>query len=127
MSDQRKRVHGPLAWPWPADTPLDRARRVASTYRAALEAISPEQCASLDAWAEDHGQGWVAPSPWPYADEDLLTLQEVADACHVELRTVYRWHQRGLPYVATPNGLRVRALDLFRFEHARRAARQRAV
>jgi len=127
MSDQQKQPHGPLAWPWPADTPLDRARRVAAAYRAALETASPEECASLDAWARAHGQGWVAPSPWPYGDEDLLTPRQVAEACHVELRTVYRWHQRGLPYVDTPEGIRVRGLDLFRWECDRRASRQRAV
>ncbi|HEX5522817.1 MAG TPA: hypothetical protein VFX53_05185 [Pedococcus sp.] len=110
-------------WPWPADSPLDRSRRVASAYRAALEVANKEAAAHLDRWAIDHGQGWVAPSPWPYADDDLITCEQLADACHVEVRTVYRWHQRGLPYVDTADGVRVRVADFFTFYRSQRRAR----
>lgn len=113
----------PLAWPWKADSPLDRARRVAGAYRAALAALGPEECARIDDWAARHGQGWVAPTEWPYTADQLITTQEVAELCHVKLRTVYAWHQRGLPWTPTPQGIRVRVGDLEVWERLRRLAR----
>lgn len=103
---------------------LERARRVALTYRAALVGLHPDAAADIDDWAIQHGQSWVNPSEWPWADDDMLTLQEAADACQVERSTVYRWHQRGLPYTATPDGLRIRVRDLLDFEQQRRRARR---
>lgn len=117
----------PLAWPWPADTTLDRSRRVAGIYRAALEAVEPSECAQLDVWAIAYGQGWVAPSAWPYGEDDLLTPQQVADACHIQLRTVYRWHLRGLRYTDTPDGIRIRGGDLTDWHRQRRQDRLRPV
>jgi hypothetical protein len=114
-------------WPWPADTPLDRARRVATAAHAALQDADPAAAARLAAWAVEHGQGWLVPTPWPYDDDELITCEQVADACHIEVRTVYRWHQRGLPYVDTPDGIRVRAGDVPAFEKARRQARLKSV
>ena len=114
---------GPSAWPWPADTPLDRSRRVAQSYRDALERSDPAACHAIDAWAADHGQGWVRGQQWDYDDDHLFTLGEVADLAFVELRTVYRWHQLGLPYTDTVDGLRVRAGDLVRWQRDRRLAR----
>jgi hypothetical protein len=114
---------GPLAWPWSADSPLDVARRTASAYRAALEALSPQRCAVLDTWHVAHGQGWVVPTPWPYADHELLTPQQLADACHIRLRTVYHWHRQGLPYTRTAQGIRIRVRDLFAWQQQRRQQR----
>lgn len=94
-------------------------------YRAALEQHSPQNCAWIDEWAARHGHTWVAPSPWPYHDDDLLTQEEIADACHVRPHTVYVWwHERGLPYLDTPHGRRSRAGDLLRWEAQRRVARK---
>lgn len=80
-------------------------------------------CASLDAWAIQHGQAWVVPSAWPYDDDELITCAQVAELCHVKLRTVYTWHERGLPYVRTPEGIRVRVGDLKIWQRERRQAR----
>lgn len=85
------------SWPWPADSVLDRAKRVAWAYRAALAEADPVRAQRIDDWAVDHGQSWVHPTEWPYGDDELLTIGQVADLCHVERATVYRWHQRGLP------------------------------
>jgi hypothetical protein len=83
-------------WPWPADSVLDRAKRVAWAYRAALAQADPARAQHIDDWAVHHGQSWIQPSEWPYGDDELLTISQVADLCHVERGTVYRWHQRGL-------------------------------
>jgi hypothetical protein len=115
---------GPLAWPWAADTPLDRARRLALTYRAALATSAPDAAARIDAWARDHGQAWVDPIDWLPGDDELLTLAEVAHLCAVQIRTVYTWHQRGLRYTNTPDGARVRGADLIAFEQTRRQRRK---
>jgi len=114
-------------WPWPADTTLDRSRRLAVMALEALRVADPAAARRLAAWATDRGQGWIVPSPWPYTDDDLLTVEQAAEACHIEVRTVYRWHQRGLAYVDTPDGLRVRAGDLVTFQRTRRQARLKGV
>lgn len=113
----------PLAWPWPADTPLDRSRRVAQSYRAVAADLDPEAVTALDAWAAQHGQGWICEQPWPWDDDHLFTLAEAANAANVAVRTIYQWHQRGLPYTPTPDGLRVNAGDLVRFDVRRRQGR----
>jgi hypothetical protein len=113
----------PLAWPWPADTPLDRARRVAQSYRDALRRSDPDAAHALDTWAADHGQGWVRPQAWDYDENELLTLYEAAERASVRLRTIYQWHQRGLVYVDTVDGRRVRVGDLVRFIRDRRRSR----
>jgi len=114
---------GPPAWPWPADTPLDRARRVAQSYRAAAAIVDPETIAALDAWAVDHGQGWVVGHQDTYDEDELLTVSEAADWAHVQVRTVYMWHRRGLPYTDTVDGIRVRKGDLVTWLTDRRQAR----
>lgn len=116
---------GPPAWPWPADTPLDRARRVAQSYRDALRQADPDTADAIDRWAAAHGQRWVLGATWDFDDDRLLTLDEVADIAFVAVTTVYRWHQRGLPYTSTVDGLRVRAGDLVRWQRDRRLARLR--
>jgi hypothetical protein len=114
---------GPLAWPWPADTPLDRARRLTQSYRSALALVNADHADAIDAWAVDHGQGWVCEAPWPWDDDHLFTFAEAADAANVRLRTIYQWHQRGLPYTDTPDGRRIRAGDLVRWDVHRRQSR----
>lgn len=123
----RNHRSGPSAWPWPADTPLDRSRRVAQSYREALRLSDPDTAAAIDRWAADHGQGWVVGSTWDYDEDRLLTFAEVADLASIELRTVYAWHQRGLPYTDTVDGLRVRAGDLTRWVQDRRRRRVKSM
>lgn len=123
MTDRDTASSGPPAWPWPADTPLDRARRVAQFYRDALRRADIDAADTIDEWAAARGQGWVVGSTWVYDEEELLTLDEVADLAHVQVTTVYHWHQRGLPYTSTVDGVRVRAGDLVRWQRDRRRAR----
>lgn len=51
-----------VPWPFPGDTDVDKARRVARDYRSALAQHAPDVCAQLDAAAHRLGQTWIAPA-----------------------------------------------------------------
>ena len=55
-----------------------------------------------------------APKPTPHADEDLLTVADVAKQCQVSERTVRRWiADEGLKVVRPgPRLIRIRPRDL---------------
>jgi hypothetical protein len=83
-------------WPFPADTPLERARRIAQSYRAALLAIAPEHCHRLDEKAVDLGQGWVRPMESDVVDlDEALTAEQIGQLLSVAPRTVRMWGYRG--------------------------------
>lgn len=113
-------------WPWPADTPLDRARRVAQSYREALLARVPDLCGQLDRRMVQLGQGWVAPQLDRYHELDLLTVLEAAEYCQVQVKTIYEWRRRGLRITDTPDGARYRVGHLREYRAQRRIRRVRA-
>lgn len=104
-----------MTWPWPADTALARARRVARSYRDALEATDPAVCAYLDAEMDRFGQRWVLDLYATYQEHDLLSAELVADYAQVRRKTVYEWARRGLDAVQTPDGKRWRFRDVQRW------------
>ncbi len=113
-------------WPWPADTELERARRVARQYREALEHAAPALVRRLDALCAGYGQGWVAAAPLAHHPDELLTTAEVAELCQVRARTVTKWRLEldpPLPAIRTPDGVRIRVGDLLAWQAARRHAR----
>lgn len=116
----------PGAWPWPADTTLDRRSRVAQAYRQALEKAAPEECARLDAQMAAVGQMWVLPSVSAHEPMDLLTAELAAEEMHIARRTIYAWREKGLPVVETPDGPRYRVADLHEFLAAQRRRRARS-
>lgn len=81
-------------WPWPADSPLDIARRLLQSYRSALEQIDPEACRLIDANAADLGQGWVNPKIETVNPDDLVSAVEAAALVGVEVATIYQWASR---------------------------------
>lgn len=103
-------------WPWPADTPTDRARRIARSYRDALHAVDPDRCARLDAEATRLGQGWVVPQIVTVAPDDLLTRWQAAEFCQVRAKTITEWRRRGLRVTPTPDGDRYRVADLIAYQ-----------
>ena len=103
-------------WRWPHDTPVERARRVARSYRALAHELDPGRCARLDEEMIRLGQRWVVPTPTVYQPDDLLTADLVADYAHVALGTVYEWkRRRGLPWVDTIDGIRFRFWEVQRW------------
>lgn len=116
----RRRPHDP--WPWPQDSIVDRARRVAASYRHALADHAPTVCEQLDEQSRRLGQGWVLPAP-VYEDNDLLDTDLAADYLHVQPRTVDEYHRRGLRATSTVDGVRYRVGDLKEFVRDRRKRR----
>ncbi|AEA27897.1 hypothetical protein Psed_5770 [Pseudonocardia dioxanivorans CB1190] len=113
-------------WPWPADTQLDRARRVARDYREALAQVAPTLAARLDDITARRGQGWIAARPVAHDPDDLLTVEEVAEFCQVAVRTVTTWRLERtppLPGKRTADGIRIRFGDLVAWQAARRRRR----
>lgn len=112
----------PASWPWPADTTLERARRVAQIYRHAYHALAPDDCAQLDRQMTQSGQSWVAPAVSIHEASDLLTAELAAEEMRVARRTIYAWRERGLPVVETTDGPRYRvdALRAFAADQRRR-------
>jgi hypothetical protein len=121
----RKRVED--RWPWPTDSALERRERIARSYRQALLDVAPEICFQLDAQATRLGHGWVAPQPANYEEDDLLTLELVADYGSVQPRTVDLWVSKGLKVTSTPDGNRYRFGDVQEFLAARRLRRRSTV
>ncbi|WP_143268508.1 MerR family transcriptional regulator [Amycolatopsis vastitatis] len=113
-------------WPWPGDSPLDRARRVARNYRDALMRADAEACGELDRRCRDLGQGWIVPQQMKFGQDDLLDVDEVADLCDVQADTVRQWRRRGLPTVDTPDGQRYRVADVLAYHAERRRRRANA-
>lgn len=94
-------------WPWP-ESPLARHRRVAQSYRAALEREAPAICRGLDEQMIAYGQSWVVPTAVIYDPDHLLTPELAAEYACCALKTIYEWRKRGMPTITTPDGIRVR-------------------
>lgn len=115
------------AWPWPADTAVDIARRLLQSYRAALEDRDPDVCRQLDDRATALGQGWVRPRLEVWGDDDLLTTAEAAELAVVTTEVIRQWASRGyLTRLTAPDGSRRwRAGDVRAHIAATRRARAR--
>ncbi|KAB2583995.1 hypothetical protein BS297_17770 [Rhodococcus erythropolis] len=83
-------------WPNAADRPVDVARRVAQSYRTALESVSPELCAQIDAQAVEVGQGWVVPNAVPLNTDELMSAKDLEAILFVPAATIRTWAHRGL-------------------------------
>lgn len=112
-------------WPeqWQHETPLERREHVARSYRDELEKVAPDVCAKLDEFFRQHGQGWVVPQLAIYKDEDLLTVELVADLEKVGPRTVDNWVGMGLRVTKTKDGNRFRYDDVLEFRANQRRHR----
>lgn len=83
-------------WPFPEDTQLERARRIAHSYQAALRSVDPQHCQRLDEKAVELGQTWVRPLESGVVDlDELLTAEQIGELLTVEPRTVRMWGYRG--------------------------------
>lgn len=84
-------------WPYPGDTPLDRARRVATTYRAALAQLNPQRAAEIDAEMTRLGEPWIAPQPDTLNLDDEYSPRDLSE--HLggvpTEATIRQWRTRG--------------------------------
>lgn len=79
-------------WPWPGDTALTIARRVAVAYRTHLHAANPAVCDALDAAMRDYGQHWVLPTPVVDGDGmGAVTTREAAARAGVSVDVIRQW------------------------------------
>ncbi len=78
-------------WPWPVDTPLDRARKVAGMYRQHLKTAAPAVCATLDDTVRGFGEDWLLDREQVIDPDREVTTSEAAEMVRVHPDTVRRW------------------------------------
>jgi hypothetical protein len=116
-------------WPWPGDTPLDRARRIALSFRNALYEISPDAAMAIDDQVTGWGELWVVPAIETVDLDDWVTVDVAASHVGLTAKAVYNWvYTRDLES-KTGNDKRLRVklrdvLEMNRDLRERRIARQ---
>lgn len=70
---------------------MDRARKVAQTYRLALQGAEPEACTRIDQAARDAGEGWVCPQ---LTTDEWVPVATAAEVSGRSRRWVYAWIER---------------------------------
>lgn len=119
MNPERDRQDKPK-WPYPGDTPLVRARKVAHMYRALLRTLSSDACDQADATARQFGEAWAVPRVLTALDDDLLDPANAADFLCTSMDNIRRLRLAGrLNGHHTPNGWRYQVADLRNLQHAR--------
>lgn len=84
------------SWPWPGDTALDRARRIANSLLALLPEPERER---HRATAHQLGETWLGGDLLRWTVNDIVTTAEAAGLLHVLPSTIRKWHSEpgGLP------------------------------
>lgn len=102
-------------WPWPGDTPTERARKIAAGYRELALRQDPEAVARLDEQATVYGEGWIVP-PLALAQlDDEITVEHAGQLVGRSPSAIYNWIRRDSRLTARrlpDGGLRVRAGDV---------------
>jgi hypothetical protein len=83
-----------MSWPYPGDSPVARARRVAHAYRARLQTADPPACADLDATMRAWGQQWAVPRVLTVEPDAWVTASEAADLAAVSLGALRELRRR---------------------------------
>lgn len=91
MNPEINRQNRRSSWPNPADTALDRARRVAGMYRAQLRAVAPSTCNALDDTVAAFGESWLLDKPDIVDPQAELTTAQAADLVHVPPERIRKW------------------------------------
>jgi hypothetical protein len=78
-------------WPWPGDSELARARKIAQAYREHLKLANPIVCRTLDEVMLAYGQTWVAPDEMGYDDGSAITTAQAALLVSVRVETIRQW------------------------------------
>ena len=105
-------------WPFPGESPADRARQVALQYRQALWNLDPHTCAAIDQAAVWAGEHWVIAEWAVETAEDWVSVARAAELVGRSKRWVWAWAQENHTAVGHPK--RVRLGDV-RAAAARRA------
>lgn len=82
-------------WPFPGDSPVVRARKMALAYRALAEGFSVRQVEELDDRFLTWGEQWHLPQPIVYSEGDWVHVTEAARLIHVNPHTLSTLRVRG--------------------------------
>lgn len=80
-------------WPWPGDTPTDRARRIANSL---LVQLAPDQQREAIVAARAVGETWLGADLLRFEADDIVTTEQAAQLVHVSPAMIRKWHSRGL-------------------------------
>lgn len=79
------------AWPNPADTALDRARKIAQMYRAHLQREAPVLAGQVDALCVGYGEDWMVEKPDIVDGDAELTTTQAAELARVPPERITKW------------------------------------
>lgn len=79
-------------WPWPDDTPCERARRIANSLLALLP---DEEQARHIRTARRLGETWLGVELLRWTPTDVVTTAQAAELLHVGASTIRKWHSLG--------------------------------
>lgn len=100
-------------WPFPGDSPVAIARKVAQAYRNALRMNSRAFCDQIDQQMIGMGQRWVVPQVITADDQDWVDAEQAADLAGVKIDTIRQWRARGhLHGELTTDGWRYQVADV---------------
>lgn len=78
-------------WPWPEDTPLHQARRVANTLLKLLHDVDPLGAQIARSQIHTYGLTWLGSTLVTREPGDIVTTPEAAELLGVSEDTVRRW------------------------------------
>jgi hypothetical protein len=79
------------AWPWPGDSPLRIARKIANVYREHLRLNSRPLCDAVDDTMVAYGQLWIVPQVEHLDPTADVTTAEAAVLASVNPPTIHQW------------------------------------
>lgn len=89
-------------WPWIGDTPEDKAKRIALSYRQLVFDISQGaiddpagELHRLDEHWATYGHYWPRPGAVPVDADEWLCAADLAHLIHKAPTDIYRWAARG--------------------------------
>lgn len=91
MKHHLDRQDGRDPWPFPLDTPLDRARKVAGMYRSRLRALNTGACDEADHTATAFGETWMLDKPDIIDSDRELTTRQAAELVGVPPKRIREW------------------------------------
>lgn len=96
-------------WPWPGDTPCERARQIANSLLAQLPEPGRNEAIRR---ARALGETWLGANLLRWDSTDVITTAEAAELLHTSPATIRKWHSRGwLPNHGTGRYVVAQVLD----------------
>jgi hypothetical protein len=78
-------------WPYPLDTDLDKAHKIANMYRSRLRALDLDACNLLDDTVTAFGETWMLDKPEIVDPDREVTTRQAADLAQVHPDTIRKW------------------------------------